>query len=98
MNIKNFQINYVKKMNKKNFNLFFIALLQVMFVSMNVVFISKGYVILLILTGFGISFSWSYNVKRIAIATTLDRFIYAFGAATGTLIGYYLSNWLIKII
>lgn len=85
-------------MIKKNLTLFFVAFLQVALVSMNVIFITKGYIICLLLTGFGISYSWTYNVKRIAIGTHLDRFIYALGAAFGTLIGYYLANYLIKIL
>jgi hypothetical protein len=84
--------------SKNNLKLFFVALIQVMLVSMNVIFISKGYVLLLILTGFGISFSWSYNVKRIAIGNNKERIVYSLGAALGTLIGYYLANYLIKII
>lgn len=83
---------------KNSFELFFIALLQVMLVSMNVVFISKDYIILLLITGFGISFSWSYNVKRVAIGNNKERLLYSLGACCGTLIGYYLANYLIKIL
>jgi hypothetical protein len=88
----------IKIMIKKNLTLFFVAFLQVALVSMNVIFITKGYIICLLLTGFGISYSWTYNVKRIAIGTHLDRFIYACGAAFGTLIGFYLANYLITVL
>ena len=83
---------------KNNTKLFIVALIQVMLVSMNVVFITKGYIILLLIIGFGISFSWSYNVKRIAIGNNIERIVYATGASIGTLIGYYLATYLTKII
>lgn len=78
--------------------LFLTAFIQVALVSMNVVFISKGYIIPMILTGFGISFTWTFNVKKIAFGSNTDRIIYAFGAATGTAVGYFLANNLSLII
>jgi hypothetical protein len=85
-------------MNKSLFKLFILAFFQVMLVSMNVVFISKDYVLLLIITGFGISYTWSWNVKRISISNELDRFIYAIGAMCGTLFGYIFAKFLTEIL
>lgn len=82
---------------KNRIILFLTALLQVTFVSMNVIFIANGKILLLTLTGFMISFIWTLNVKKVAFGTWIDRFVYAFGAMLGTLIGYYLSNYLITI-
>lgn len=78
--------------------LFITAFIQVALVSMNVVFISKGYIIPMVLTGFGISFTWTFNVKKIAFGNNIDRIIYAFGAASGTLAGYFLANNLSLVV
>lgn len=77
--------------------LFLTALLQVSLVSMNVVFISKDHFILMLITGFGISLTWSYNVKKIAIGSTADRIVYALGAMVGTGIGYYIAKQFVLI-
>lgn len=82
----------------KNLKLFLTAVTQVMLVSMNVVFISHSFIVLMLLTGFGISWTWSYNIKRIAISTNYERLIYASGASTGTGLGYYLAKHLITIL
>lgn len=80
--------------NKNRISLFITALVQVMFVAMNVVFISKGFVIPMLLTGFMISWLWCSNVKKIAIATIYDKISYATGAMCGTLLGYYFSQYI----
>lgn len=75
--------------------LFLTALSQVTFVAMNVVFISKGMILPMVATGFMISLIWTLNVKKIAVGGWLDRLSYASGAATGTLLGYHVSHWLL---
>jgi len=77
--------------------LFVTALLQVTFVSMNVVFISKSMIVPMLITGFLISLIWTLNVKKVAFGRWRDRFIYAFGAMTGTYLGFILSTKLIKL-
>lgn len=81
-----------------NWKLFFTALLQVCFVAMNVTFISKGYVILLAITAFGISMFWSSNVKSIAFGGLKDRLVYSTGAMIGTVIGYYLARFIVYLV
>lgn len=51
----------------------------------------------MLLTGFGISLTWSYNVKRIAISSVSDRIAYALGATAGTGIGYLIAKWFVLI-
>lgn len=80
---------------KQRLSLFVTALVQVFFVSMNVVFITKGFIFLMLLTGFAISLLWTLNVKRIVIGNWTDRIVYASGASIGTLVGYFLSKFLI---
>ncbi len=72
--------------------LFFTALFQVSFVSMNVIFISKGLIIPMLVTGFAISFLWTLNVRKAAFGTWKERVVYSTGAMTGTYIGYIVSN------
>ncbi len=78
--------------------LFITAILQVTFVSMNVVFISNARIIPMLATGFTISFIWTLNVKKVAFGNMRDRFVYATGAMIGTGVGYYLSNFLITLL
>ena len=74
--------------------LFLTAWLQVGLVAMNVLFIASHKILPMLVTSFGISFTWSYNVKRVSFGNTFDRIIYALGATIGTLTGYLLSNYL----
>ena len=54
--------------------LFTTGFLQVFFVVINTYFISKGYLLGIIICGFIISFIWSHNVKKIAFGSEYDRF------------------------
>ena len=78
--------------------LFLTAFAQVALVAMNVNFIANGYIIPMLLTGFGISFIWTFNVRKVVFGTAWDRFIYALGAMAGTGVGYYLSHYLTTIL
>jgi hypothetical protein len=80
--------------HKTNILLFVTALMQVSMVAMNVVFISGGNIPLMLITGFGISFLWTYNVKKIAFSTLKERVIYSLGALTGTYIGWVVAKFL----
>ena len=75
--------------------LFTTGFLQVFFVVINTYFISKGYLIGIIICGFIISFIWSHNVKKIAFGSEYDRFIYSLGAMSGSLIAYFLGKIII---
>ncbi len=82
------------KFIKTNYQLFITAILQVMFVSMNVIFISNHRVIPMLLTGFMISLIWTFNIKKVAFGGLIDRFIYATGAMIGTGLGYLISAYI----
>jgi hypothetical protein len=75
--------------------LFATAFLQVTFVSMNVVFISKAMIVPMLICGFVISFIWTLNVKKIAFGNWRDRIIYATGAMVGSYIGFEISQLII---
>lgn len=65
----------------------FTGFLQVVFVAMNTVFITRRAWVALVVTSFCISFLWSSNVRRIAFGDMLDRITYAVGAALGCAVG-----------
>lgn len=74
---------------------FALAFIQVALVSANTVFISKGYVFWMAVTSFGINLVWTHNVKRISFGCERDRILYASGATTGCIAGYFASALLI---
>jgi hypothetical protein len=82
---------------KDNISLFVTAFTQVALISMNVVFISMGSILPMLVTGFGISFLWTLNVKRVAFGGWRHRIIYSTGAMVGTIFGYWLSNFMLKL-
>lgn len=77
---------------QSRWKLAFTGFLQVVFVSMNTVFIMHKSWLALIATSFCISYLWSGNVKRIAFGDNMDRIVYAFGAAAGCAAGVVLAN------
>lgn len=84
------------KFIKDKYPLFLTALCQVTFVAMNVTFIAKGLMILMLLTGFMISLIWTLNVKKVAFGGWPDRIVYATGAMAGTWLGYVISHIIIQ--
>ncbi len=76
--------------------LFLAAFAQVMFVTMNIHFISRGLVLPMMATSFVVSLVWTLNVKLISIGSMTDRTYYAAGAMMGTGLGYYISHEIIS--
>lgn len=70
----------------------FTGFLQVIFVSMNTIYITREAWVALIVTSFCISFLWSGNVRRIAFGDMLDRIVYAIGAALGCGMGVVIAG------
>lgn len=70
----------------------FTGFLQVIFVSMNTIYITREAWVALVLTSFCISFLWSGNVRRIAFGDMLDRIVYAVGAAIGCGMGVLIAG------
>lgn len=71
--------------------LFITGFIQVFFVAANTYFIAQVNYGAVFMAAFLISIVWSYNIKRIAFGSTLDRFVYAFGAACGSCAGLLFS-------
>ena len=80
---------------KSIISLFMTGFLQVTFVSMNIMYISKGMILPMLITGALISLIWTINVSKIAFGGWRDRWIYVAGATAGTGFGYYLSHLLL---
>lgn len=86
------------KQVKSNLQLFGTGLLQVFFVAINTVFLSKSLYLGVGLAAFMISMVWSYNVKKVVFGTITDRVAYAAGASAGSLLGLLTSEYLSTLI
>ncbi len=85
-------------MNKKKLlTLFITAYLQVLLVSANTYFISNLAWIGIAIAGFGISYLWTINVKKIAISSIKQRLVYSTGAMCGGLSGVVLAKLILNI-
>lgn len=78
--------------------LVFTGFIQVFFVSINIYFLSRENYVGVTLASFMVSLVWSFNVKRIAFGSSVDRIIYAAGATAGSLFGLWSSRWIDAII
>jgi hypothetical protein len=76
--------------------LFITGFIQVLFVVINTYFIAQRYFIGVAICSFVISLIWSFNVKKVAFGTLNDRLIYSFGACVGSILGLFLSVYLLK--
>jgi hypothetical protein len=74
--------------------LFATGFLHVMLVSISTYAISRALYGGVFVSGFLVSYIWSWNVKRIALSTPLDRVVYALGAACGSTAGVLLFRLL----
>ena len=83
---------------KSSIQLFGTGLLQVFFVAINTVFLSKSLYLGVGLAAFMISMVWSYNVKKVVFGTIADRVAYAAGASAGSLLGLLTSEYLSTLI
>jgi len=76
--------------------LFITAYVQVFLVSANTYFIANLFWPGIAIAGFGISYLWTANVRRISIGSTADRLIYATGAMLGGLTGVIISKLILR--
>lgn len=76
--------------------LFTTGFLQVFFVAVNTYFIGKEMYLAVFVVGCLISLIWTYNVKKVAIGSNTDRFIYTIGAGIGATSGLYASSHLFQ--
>jgi hypothetical protein len=86
------------KQVKSSLQLFGTGMLQVFFVAINTVFLSKSVYLGVGIAAFMISMIWSYNVKKVVFGTIADRVAYAAGASAGSLLGLLTSEYLSRFI
>lgn len=67
--------------------LFITGFLQVYFVAINTVFLAKSFFIGVAIVAFLISFTWCFNVGKIAAGTINQKIVYSVGASAGSLLG-----------
>jgi len=75
---------------KEKISLFITGFTQVLLVAANTYLISHEKYVAVLLVGFLISMVWSWNVKKIAFGSTIERVIYSSGAGIGALSGLLL--------
>lgn len=72
--------------------------LQVFFVSINTVFLARGFYQGVFFAAFLISFIWSFNVSKVAFGGIKDKLIYSLGASLGSMAGLFSSEMLYNIL
>jgi len=82
---------------KEKIKLFSTAFIQVFLISANTYFISKSFYIGIAFAGFGISWFWTGNVKKVSLGKWKERLIYSLGATAGGLFGVLVSKTIFKL-
>lgn len=77
---------------KTNLSIFLTGFVQVFLVSANTYFISRTAYAGIAVCGFGISYLWTINVRKVAISNRSTQVIYAAGAMLGGLLGVFLAK------
>ena len=65
---------------------------QVLLVSANTYFISRTTWLGIAVCGFGISYLWTINVRRVTIGTRAEQLVYSTGAMLGGLTGVMMAK------
>jgi hypothetical protein len=73
--------------------LFFTGFIQVFFMAINTVFLSRRTFLGVAVCSFIISMIWSWNVKKVAFGSVSDRIIYSLGACCGSLTGLWVTGF-----
>jgi hypothetical protein len=77
---------------KKYYIIFITGFIQVFLVSANTYFISRTTWAGIAVCGFGISYLWTINVRRVTIGSKTESLIYATGAMLGGLAGVMMAK------
>lgn len=78
--------------------LFLTAFIQVFLVSANTYFIANKLWLGIAIAGFGISYTWTLNVKKVSTSNLKERIIYSSGAMFGGLLGVFMSSLIIRVL
>jgi len=82
----------------KSVPLFTTGFVQVYFVAVNTYFIANELYLGVLIAAFMISLIWSFNVKKIAFGSTVDRVVYSSGATFGSLVGLWSSSFIANVL
>ena len=77
---------------KKHLVIFITGYAQVFLVSANTYFISRTTWLGIAVCGFGISYLWTINVRRVTIGSRTEHIIYSSGAMLGGLTGVMMAK------
>jgi len=77
---------------KKHMIIFSTGFAQVLMVSANTYFISRTTWMGIAVCGFGISYLWTINVRRVTIGTRAEQLVYSTGAMLGGLTGVMMAK------
>ena len=77
---------------KKHLVIFITGFAQVFLVSANTYFISRTAWLGIAACGFGISYLWTINVRRVTIGTRTEQVVYSTGAMMGGLMGVFMAK------
>ena len=77
---------------KKHMIIFSTGFAQVLLVSANTYFISRTTWMGIAVCGFGISYLWTINVRRVTIGTRAEQLVYSTGAMLGGLTGVMMAK------
>lgn len=88
----------MSELSRQRLRLLVTAFIQVYFVSVNTVFLSRAMYGGVVVAAFAVSFLWTFNVQRVAFGTLTDRVVYSTGAMMGSVTGLATSDFLIRIL
>ena len=77
---------------KKHMIIFSTGFAQVLLVSANTYFISRTTWMGIAVCGFGISYLWTINVRRVTIGNRSEQLVYSTGAMLGGLTGVMMAK------
>ena len=77
---------------KKHMIIFSTGFAQVLLVSANTYFISRTTWMGIAVCGFGISYLWTINVRRVTIGTRAEQLVYSTGTMLGGLTGVMMAK------
>jgi len=77
--------------------IFWTGFIQVFLVGVNTWQIAHEKWLGVAIIGFGISFIWTWNVRKIVFGDTRDRIVYSIGASIGGVLGAVLTKYFYQL-
>ena len=74
--------------------IFITGFAQVFLVSANIYFISRTNWLGIAVCGFGVSFLWTFNVRKVVLGKRAEQMVYSIGAMAGGLAGVMAAKFI----